>query len=147
LLAIVSLPFTWIIYGVVALIALGPSTKPDYYSHDLERWVGEEKRTYAERYKLANGGYWIKLIFGIILQAVLFGIGYAYFTNPLQSLKVTGFVLVVTAVIIGIIAACIKFSDSETKRNISRNIDEVTSVAVEGVKSFKQKYCPKIDWQ
>jgi hypothetical protein len=64
--------------------------------------------------------------------------------HPMDVFKALG--LVASAIIIAA-GAVYFFTESTTKDKIVDNVSEIKDIAVEGFKSFKNNYCPKIDWK
>ena len=106
------------------------------------------QKTYKEKLLINNNILFIGKLFlsilgyfliALIIILILMGI-----KHPMDVLKALG---LVASVIIIAVGAVYFFTESTTKDKIIDNVSEIKDIAVEGFKSFKNNYCPKIDWK
>ena len=76
--------------------------------------------------------------FGFNFFIVIFILG--LITKPLAVLGVIGGIVGVVVLLLGIFALAVWYGDREKKEW------ESVTIVKEAVKSFKEKYCPKIEW-
>jgi len=60
---------------------------------------------------------------------------------------ILGPLLIILAVSVVILLIVYYFKEVFPQSSVSRNLSETSDIIGEGWKSFKGKYCPKIDWQ
>ena len=115
-LAFISLPITWISYCITG---------------------GFKNRSwgYGER-------FWASLF----LEAILIGIGCGFYTNWLKALYVTIALLIALLIFALIIWGIVAWGESDTKEALVTNWCEIKTTASTGFHSWKDKYCPKIEW-
>lgn len=113
------------------------------WNEDNYEWVTEPK-TYKE--KLIDNNkiplslkisvcFAIYFLFILLAQALI-----ASVTNVLLALlSAIGFVVCLYGIVYF-------FTESETKDKIANNLSEIKDMTVKAFNSFKNNYCPKIDW-
>jgi len=87
-----------------------------------------------------------RMFLSLILELLLFLIGFGFYTNWLKVLATTLGIATGVSIFIGICWALHTWSTSSTKANLSANISEIKTVAYEGFHSWKDRYCPQIEW-
>ena len=83
----------------------------------------------------------IRTIFGFIIQLILLAFISITVTNPIGVAEICGIITGICVVVIGFIYLIVLYSEWKDKERSAPNI------IGEAYKSFKEKYCPKIEWK
>jgi amino acid transporter len=102
-------------------------------------------KTYKAKLKANNQiPLWVKLFVSIVISLILWGLGYLLIYETFTLLKIIGLITVAVLLIIGIVYYFVK---SDTPERIKDNIVEFFFMIKEAFYSFKDNYCPKINWE
>lgn len=145
--AMILLPVSWVSYIIWSLASSEKKYKPEYYCEKREQWIADEEMTFMEKYMRNHAPLWFKSFISVAVQLVIFGIISGLIFHTRQFLVTSAYFILGSVVIASVIIGIYKFSKSSTVEKIDKNVSEIRKIAKEGVKSIKEKYCPRIDWQ
>jgi hypothetical protein len=104
-----------------------------------------EPKTYAEKLQANNKiPLYGKVTSSVLISLILWGLGYLLIYETFTLLKIIGLITVAVLLIIGIVYYFVK---SDTPERIKDSIVEFFSMIKEAFYSFKDNYCPKINWK